>query len=43
MRVSDAGAGDIERLEAGPFGNQRGERIVNAGCEQNWAALEPLR
>src|ERR1700728_4834215 len=43
MRVSDAGAGDIERLETGPFGNQRGERIVNTGREQNRAALELFR
>jgi hypothetical protein len=29
-RIGNAGAGDVQRLEAGAFGNKGGERIVNA-------------
>jgi hypothetical protein len=43
MRVCDACSGDVQRLEAGALGNQRGERIVHAGREQDWATLEPFR
>ena len=42
MRVCDACSGDVQRLEAGALGNQRGERIVHAGREQDRAALEPF-
>ena len=34
-RIGDAGAGDIKRLEAGPLGDQRGERIIDAGRDQD--------
>ena len=39
-RIGDRRAGDVERLEAGAFGDQRGERVVDARRDQDRRARE---
>ena len=39
-RIGDGRAGDVERLEAGLFGDQRGERVIDARRDQDRRARE---
>ena len=39
-RIGDAGAGDVERFEARALGDERGQRIVHAGGDQDRRASE---
>ena len=34
-RIGNAGAGYVERVKARTFGNERGQRVINAGSDQD--------
>src|SRR5262245_14756921 len=40
--IGDRRAGDVERREAGLFGDERGERVVNARSDDDRLAIEAL-